>query len=321
MDGTLLGRPELRAELFLALARGLTGEAALAVRRAAPREALARLDAPEIARWAGPALASARRPVRWPGCGEVQSCAERLEALSIRLAWRGEADYPERLAEGLGARAPAWALVSPPLLRPSAPACAIIGSRQTPPRLCAATRALAFELAERGCAVASGMAEGADEAAHEGAARGRGGTIGVPARGLLQLPAGFYRGRPESFGLVGLGRPDDPFSAGLAVRRNDAIAALTDGVVMAASGLRGGSAYAVRWALKRGRPVWSFECGAQTPPGNKSLLRAGLARPLSLRRKPGEWAEEVIEELARAASAEAQRGEPDSAQLDWLGRV
>jgi NAD(P)-dependent dehydrogenase (short-subunit alcohol dehydrogenase family) len=56
---------------------------------------------------------------------------------------------------------------------------------------------------------------------------------------------------PGRLTCLGLDRPEVPFSAGLAIRRNDVIAALGDGLILIASGLKGGSAYSVRWALRR----------------------------------------------------------------------
>ena len=80
----------------------------------------------------------------------------------------------------------------------------------------------------------------------------------------------------------------------------DVIAALGDALVLVASGVEGGSKYALRAALRRRTPVWCFECGARTPPANAGLLRAGHARPLSLGGKADAWAEEIIRALPAA---------------------
>jgi hypothetical protein len=213
--------------------------------------------------WRGQAVA-------WPSLFQMRRLAALLERAGARLAWRGRDDYPKKLLCGLGDAAPHWAWLAGASARWSHPACAMIGSRQSPPRLLGAARRLAFALAEAGVAVVSGMATGADTAAHEGARAGRAGTLAVPAMGLLTagLPVPGMRnekdgiqnsetrsqkpgcrlqnvegkgGNFERQSWLGLDRPDAPFSAGLAIRRNDVIAALGEVLVLVASGLRGGS--------------------------------------------------------------------------------
>jgi hypothetical protein len=115
---------------------------------------------------------------------------------------------------------------------------------------------------------------------------------------------------------LGLGRPGEPFHAGLAIRRNALIAAMAEGLVLVASGLKGGSSYAVRWALERGLPIWCFECGRATPPANRHLIRIGRAEPLPLGESPGEWSERVLARMGGPLNAPAPRAAAD--QLDWL---
>lgn len=219
--------------------------------------------------------------------------AAELAASGAGIIWRGERGYPESLERGLGDRAPAWIFVRGSAARLTAPSVAIIGSRETPAPLRAAAFVLAEALASRGRAVVSGMARGADYAAHLGAARAPAGTVAWPARGILPALREAPAGRVT---LAAIGRPREPFGAGLAIRRNHCVAASAEAVVLVATGLGGGSSYAVRWALEAGRPVLAFDSGADTPPGNAHLIRAGLAAPL----RAGEPAERLAERIERA---------------------
>lgn len=235
------------------------------------------------ARWASPTAESA------------SALAGRLAAAGVRVVWRDCAGYPARLSSAGRAAAPPWLLVRGRLPGAAASACAVVGSRATSPRLCRAAFALGRELSGSGVAVVSGLARGADQAAHCGAVSA-GRTLAVPARGLL---AGPLPGAP-GWSFAGPGRPDDPFSAGLAVRRNSVIAALGGAVALVASGLQGGSAHAVRYALREGLPLFCFEDGRATPPGNAALLRSGLAEPLALGEAPAAWAESILNARRRA---------------------
>lgn len=309
---------DFRQQLTLILARGLSAEAAALAASGAVegglddarrrRELLVGLEARGMLR-RGAAVA-------WPDEHCVAQLETRLRHDEARLAWRGSVDYPARLAESLGAEAPAWVWIAGAGERLSGPAWAFVGSRQTEPPLLDAARRLARAVADAGIAVASGMAAGADAAAHDGARLGRAGTIAIPARGILE--AGLSRRICRSLNMtaLALGRPEEPFSAGLAIRRNAAIAAMGDGLLLVAGGLRGGSSHAVRWAIAWGRPLWCFDAGpGKTPAANRHLLREGLAEPLPLGEKPEQWLARMQESLARRPA----RGKKSAGkQLDLL---
>jgi DNA processing protein len=304
---------QLADELFLISARGLGARRALELRRAlgASNDGAAPVTGATpnaLHRLAQTVSAGRRRPIfHWPDPQLTLRQARRLEALGASIVWLGESGYPARVAEGLGAAAPAWLIVVGERERLDARSCAVIGSRSAAPEFCQAAFRLSRALAEAGAAVASGLAPGIDSAAHAGAVQGAAGAIAVPARGLLKFAPMDGAGEVGDFTLVGVGRPEDSFSAGLAIQRNYVIAALAGGVALAASGLRGGSNYAVRWAIERGRPVWCFEAGARTPEGNRALLNSGLARPLRIKAPPEAWAAEIAADLERAAANPRER--------------
>jgi DNA processing protein len=177
---------------------------------------------------------------------------------------------------------------------------------------------LARALAGAGVCVVSGLAAGADRAAHEGAMEATVGTLAVPARGLLELDLSPCLGEEAPMTCLGLDRPDAPFTAGLAIRRNDVIAALGDGLVLVASDLKGGSAYAVRWAIAQGAPLWCLTKGHATPPGNLHLTRHGLARPLDAAAPPEDWLAEILPALEGYRNAPPR---PAAAQDDLFARA
>ena len=77
-----------------------------------------------------------------------------------------------------------WAMGNRSLLAGNAPAVAIAGSRDASDEILERARDIATQLSQSGWLVVSGLAQGVDSAAHEGALRGRAGTIGVLASGI-----------------------------------------------------------------------------------------------------------------------------------------
>lgn len=309
-------------DVFLISARGLAPDSAVELAREGHANGAAPYDfsPSKLNAWlltSAPASGrGARREVRWPDRAKIRDEAKRLERMDARVAWAGSEHYPIKLAAGLGEKTPPWVLIAGEAERLAAPQCAVIGSRTTPPELLEAAERLGRELAEARIVVSSGMAAGADRAAHRGAAEGAAGTLAVPAQGLLGVEPRWCGHLRSAVTLLGLGLPGAGFQTGVAIARNHAIAALSEALVLVASGVRGGSSYALKWALGHGRPVWCFENGNRTPEANARLLAAGHARPLSLGMSAESWAAEISEEIGRGPKA-AETSEV--LQLDWLG--
>lgn len=293
-------------DLFLISAKGIAPRDILEVRNAASREAgssisIGQLQPAEIHRWVVSILGSGSRGrIVWPRRGVIERPASRLEAIGAAVAWRGDDTYPNRLIANLGEDAPAWVLVVGDRARLESTQCAVIGSRETPPAFAEGAYRLGNALAEAGIVVTSGMARGADEAAHAGALEGAAGTVGIPARGLLRVIPSLPPHVKSKMTLLGLAAPRAEFNTGLAIRRNYAIAALCDVLVLVASGVTGGSTYALNWTLRRGRPVFCFEDGKYTPQGNAGLLRARAAAPLHLHGDAQEWVARIREAVSKS---------------------
>lgn len=197
-----------------------------------------------------------------------------------------------------------------------APAITIVGSRKTPGRLLTAAASLARVLSDEVGPVVSGMAAGADSAALAGAVRGRSGAIVIPACGLARVPKrALALAENSSATFLGIFPFYAPFNAGYAIQRNNVLAAMGRALVLVASDLKGGSTYAVNWALAHDIPVFCFESGASTPAANAHLIRTGHATPLNLRSNPDNWAEAIFSSLLEAPKS-ARRA--TSRQLDYL---
>lgn len=301
----------LVAHLTLILARGLPAEAAhAAVRGHLPEFNLEGARRRQIFLNALESRGMLRRgaAVVWPDERRVELLAERIEREGIRLIWRGAGNYPAQLVQWLGTEAPAWVWLAGPIERLNMPSCSFVGSRQTATPLLAAGRKLARALADSGVAIASGMAPGADQSAHDGAQSGRAGTIAIPARGILSVGLNDRLCRKLNMTLLAIGRPEEPFSAGLAIRRNAAIAAMGQGLVLVAGGLLGGSSHAVRWAISWRRPLWCFDAGPKdTPPANRHLLHDRLAAPLPFTENLDQWLARIVPSLKNPRPADAMR--------------
>ncbi len=144
----------------------------------------------------------------------------------------------------------------------SEPAIAIVGSRAASAYGMMVTEKLACELAENNITVVSGMARGIDTAAHRGALKGGGRTIGVLGCGIdILYPLEnrrLFSDLPEKGALV------SEFPMGTAPRaenfprRNRIISGLCRGVLVVEAAENSGSLITARYALEQGRDVFAI---------------------------------------------------------------
>jgi DNA processing protein len=272
---TLLHAPGLGgAGIRELLACGGTVLGALAAaRRGAPESARAWLLAPDMA------LVDA--DLRW------------LEAPNHHLLVCTSEDFPLLLREISGAPAALFVAGDPTCLW--APQIAIVGARRASSAGLANARAFAKTFAQAGNVVTSGMAEGVDGAAHQGALDGAGKTIAVLGTGpdLIyprqhkELAARIV----ENGALVSEFAPGTPGKPEFFPRRNRIIAGLSLGTLVVEAGLNSGSLITARFAAEQGREVFALPGSIHSPlsRGSHQLIRDG-ARLV-------ETAEEVLDEL------------------------
>lgn len=188
----------------------------------------------------------------------------------------------------------------------SKPSVAIVGSRSPTAQGRDNARAFARELADGGLVVVSGLAQGIDGAAHEGALAGAAGTIAVVGTGLDRVYPARHLDLAHRIAARGLllsefapGVPPLPDNFPL---RNRIIAGLSLGTLVVEAALRSGSLITARLASEAGREVFAVPGSIHSPQakGCHWLIQQGA--------KLVESAADIVDELA------GTRGErPDEA--------
>jgi DNA processing protein len=216
-----------------------------------------------------------------------------------RLVTLGDAEYPALLLES----------PDPPLLLfaegrlelAQRPALAIVGSRRASAQGLDTARRLARELSSRGFTIVSGMAQGIDGAAHEGALGSEASTIAVVGTGLDRVfpPAHVQLARRiATQGLLLSEFPlDTPPLGQNFPMRNRIIAGLSLGTLVVEAAPRSGSLITARLATEMGREVFAVpgSIHADQSRGCHALLRQGA--------KLVESCEDVLEELPERVAA------------------
>jgi DNA processing protein len=175
------------------------------------------------------------------------------------------------------------------------PAVAIVGSRAATAYALEVAARLAGELADRQMLVVSGMARGADGAAHRGCLAAGGATVGVLGCGPDVIYPGEHRELAASIcragalvSELGPGAPPLPEHFPL---RNRLISGISLAVVVVEANEKSGSLITARYALEHGRDVMAVPgsvLGGRNR-GSHALLKDGA--------KVVESADDILEEL------------------------
>ena len=195
------------------------------------------------------------------------------------LTW-GEEGYPENLRN----------IEDPPLLLywrgelpdwQAQPLIGVVGTRKASPYGLQTAGLLAAQIAVCGGMVVSGLADGIDGAAMEGALDGEGAVVGVVAGGVdVVYPAKnrtLYR-RTETHGCILSEHPPGsrPFSDNF-LRRNRIISGISQGVLVVEAPERSGALNTARHAFTQGRDVFTVPAnlGVESSRGSNALLQEG----------------------------------------------
>ncbi len=224
---------------------------------------------------------------------DVKKEISELEKQSINVISFLDENYPADLLE----------IHDPPVLlyvkgdmTPSDDYClSIVGSRNASFYGLEMAEGLAFDLASRGITIVSGMAQGIDSSAHQGALRGGGRTIAVLGSGVDVIYPPDNKKLYESIvrhGAVVSEFPlkTKPFSYNFP-KRNRIISGISKGTVVVEAAKRSGSLITARLALEQGREVYSVPGKADSvrSQGTNNLIKEGARLITS--------ADEIIEEL------------------------
>ena len=173
------------------------------------------------------------------------------------------------------------------LLQSPASILGIVGTRQPSPEGLAAAHRIAYEEAEKGRVILSGLAYGCDAAAHHGALEATGRTIAVIATGLDRAHPEAHQALQDriiaSGGLVlseyPLATPVDTYRL---VARDRLQAALSAELLVIECGTQSGTMHTVRFAERYRRPIFALPPHTNCLPsleGNRQLLQSGRAKP------------------------------------------
>jgi DNA processing protein len=223
---------------------------------------------------------AARGGGRAPQLARIDDVAREIESvkrLGARYLFVGQGLYPHLLAEI--DTAPPALIVKGDLRLLERPAIAIVGARNASAAGCRFARQLAYDLAQAGMLVVSGLARGIDTAAHQGA--GAENTVGVIASGIdIAFP-------PENRDLQaqlcerGLVIAEQPPGREPLARhfpsRNRIIAGMALATVVVEAAPRSGSLITARLAAESGREVLAVPGSPLDPraQGCNLLIREG----------------------------------------------
>ncbi|MES2088540.1 MAG: DNA-processing protein DprA [Pseudomonadota bacterium] len=293
---------------------------------AAARRLLAALGSPQAVFAADAAALS-----RLASAKEVKALLLVPEGLEPQvlatLAWLGESrgDAPRSLITLGDTAYPAALLemVDPPLMLFAqgrldllqASCVALVGSRSPTPQGRDNAFAFAQSLSEAGMTVVSGLAEGVDGAAHEGAlAGGLGSTIAVVGTGLDRVYPRKHLDLAHRIAQQGLlisefmlGTPPLPSNF---PKRNRIVAALARGTLVVEAALQSGSLITARLATEMGREVLAIPGSIHSPQarGCHALIKQGA--------KLVETAQDVLEELNWSSATRAGSVSSEGASSD-----
>jgi DNA processing protein len=214
-------------------------------------------------------------------CAEAQTTVERVTTAGWRWLIPGDGQYPELLA----------ATSDPPLglfvrgRLDDRPTVAIVGSRKATPYGLQVARLLGEELGRAGVVMVSGMARGADEAAHRGALAVGGSSWAVWGTGPDRIYPPEHGDLAEELAATGAliteYPPGTPPRRHHFPERNRILAGLASAVVVVEAAARSGALVTARLAMEEGREVLAVPGNifSELSVGPNTLLRVG-ARPL-----------------------------------------
>jgi len=243
---------------------------------------------------------------------EAKTTVERITTAGWRWLIPGDDQWPGLLA----------ATSDPPLglfvrgRLNDLPTVAIVGSRKATPYGLQVARLLGEELGKAGVVMVSGMARGADEAAHRGALAAGGASWAVWGTGPDRIYPPEHRELAEELAVKGAliteYPPGTPPRQHHFPERNRILSGLARAVVVVEAAARSGALITARLAMEEGREVLAVPGNifSELSIGPNTLLRVG-ARPLLTPR-------DLFEAIGCESPTEA-KSSPDEGLLRFIG--
>lgn len=177
------------------------------------------------------------------------------------------------------------------------PTVAIVGTRKPSTYGKEVTAQLAYDLAQKGIVIVSGLALGVDGAAHRAALEAGGTTVAILANGLPQIYPATHRDLAHDIvshggAILSEYEPETSARPYQFLERNRIVSGLSDAIIITEAASRSGTLNTAMHALEQGREVFVV-------PGNiTSPLSAGCNALLKQGAHPITCAEDVLEIIA-----------------------
>lgn len=275
------------ASLILALLPGFGPKSWLKVYRVLGRDVgqIFQMSGAEIKQEFGLSSNIVHSLLNWHKSVDLKGEQRRMESLGVQFFPRGSDDYPPLLQ----------AISDPPIgifhrgqKSLHSRAVAIVGSRECTIYGEEIAQRFAYELAEQGVLIVSGLARGVDLASHRGAIQAPGGeTVAVLGCGVNIVYPSDHKAAYNK--ILERGCLISEYSCGVEVhranfpQRNRIISGLSQALIVVESGVNGGSLISAHCAAKENRPVYAVP-GRITQPyseGCHKLIREGKAKLIS----------------------------------------
>lgn len=212
----------------------------------------------------------------------AEAAAREIEGAAkagVKLVKYGDAGFPPALT--LQDDLPPLLYVKGELKEQDALAISIVGARRASVYGVMHAERFAFELAQAGFTVVSGLAMGIDAAAHRGALKGRGRTIAVLGNGLPAIYPPEHEELAEQVAANGAVVSELPLNTAPAPGnfpvRNRIIAAMSLGVLVVEANLKSGALITARLGNEMGKEVFAVpgDIGRPQTRGPHRLIRDG----------------------------------------------
>ncbi|MFH7765968.1 DNA-processing protein DprA [Acinetobacter sp. BSP-28] len=244
---------------------------------------------------------------------QFQHCIDLIQKQSDFVLLQEDAHYPQQLLPYadkppiLFGQGDALALLQPQI--------AIVGSRKPSSHGRQVAYDFAYYLSEKGFYISSGLAQGIDEAAHQGALQ-HNRTIAVMGTGLDQTyPNRHQQLRQQIIAQAGTVitefLPGTPPLQQHFPRRNRIVSALSLGVIIAEAALKSGSLITAKWAAEQGKLIFAIpgHIYSEHHQGCHQLIREGAILI--------DHPDQVIEDLALPTQWHTQQHSNQASQLHY----
>lgn len=239
---------------------------------------------------------------------QTQEKIKRAQALGVKIVSYLDTDYPKNLKNI--SHAPPVLFIRGEINEQDNKALAVIGTRQPTPYGKMVAEKFAYELAQMGITIVSGLARGIDTAAHLGALKAKGRTIAVLGCGVdIYYPPEnrkLYNEISQNGAVISeFNLGTTPFAMNFP-KRNRIISGLSLGILAVEAPANSGVLNTISWAADQGREVFAVPgaINQKSSIGTNQLIKDGV--------KPVTSVEDICQELDIAFEKKEKQDMPVS---------